>query len=379
MLTRARLVAIAASAGVAPEVIEKDYALSWVLWGLFRRSSLRESLVFKGGTCLRKCYVGDYRFSEDLDFTAVAVVDEDACLTEVRLACEEVAQTTNLDFDVERLSVHTLVNAGGEANLQGQLFYSGPRQSSHARIKLDISLNESLVARAEERQLLHVYDDAPEVATAVPCYSLNEIFAEKMRALLQRNRARDLYDVWWLLANRANQLDAQIALDVFRTKAGSKGIPFESLNELVSQEKFVSLGDHWDAQIGHQLPAAPRLADVQDAIQTLLLDFITAGTAAAPAAAATLRRAASGGLPTFAGRRSTIVRAARERRVLQLEYSDRWRHVDPYEFVFGKQGDEQLFGFEHEAGHVKRFRVHAIQGLRITDQLFVPHYPVLIG
>jgi len=117
MLTRARLVALAATAGVAPEVIEKDYALSWILWGLYRRSGLRESLVFKGGTCLRKCFVDDYRFSEDLDFTAVAAIDVDACLTEARLACEEIAETTNIDFDVERLSLRPVVNAGGETNL----------------------------------------------------------------------------------------------------------------------------------------------------------------------------------------------------------------------------------------------------------------------
>jgi predicted DNA-binding transcriptional regulator YafY len=56
-----------------------------------------------------------------------------------------------------------------------------------------------------------------------------------------------------------------------------------------------------------------------------------------------------------------------------------WRHVAPYEFVFGRQGDEQLFGFEYEDGHVKRFRVHKIEGLRLTDERFVPQYPMLIG
>lgn len=379
MLTRDRLLAVAGSAGVAPEVIEKDYALSWILWALFRRTSLRESLVFKGGTCLRKCYIEDYRFSEDLDFTAVAELDVESCLAEIAAACAEIAETTNLDFEVERLSLRALVNAGGETNLQGQIFYSGPRKSSHARIKLDISLNESLAAGAEPRELLHVYDDAAEVATVVPCYSLNEIFAEKMRALLQRNRARDLYDVWWLLGHRAHELDARATLEIFRAKASSKEIPFESLNELVSQEKFASLEDHWDAQIGHQLPSAPQLADVRHAIQLLLVDFITAGTAAPPVEAAALRRAVAGGVPTFAGRRSTIVRAARERRVLRLRYSGKWRHVDPYEFVFGKQGDEQLFGFEHEGRRLKRYRVHAIEGLEITAHGFVPRYPVLIG
>lgn len=96
MLTRDRLLAVAGSAGVAPEVIEKDYALSWILWALFRRTSLRESLVFKGGTCLRKCYIEDYRFSEDLDFTAVAELDVEICLAELAAACAEIAQTTNL-------------------------------------------------------------------------------------------------------------------------------------------------------------------------------------------------------------------------------------------------------------------------------------------
>ncbi len=49
-------------------VLERDYCLAWFLVGL-SRSSLREHLVFKGGTALKRCYFGDYRFSEDLDFT----------------------------------------------------------------------------------------------------------------------------------------------------------------------------------------------------------------------------------------------------------------------------------------------------------------------
>ena len=48
-------------------VLERDYCLAWFLVGL-SHSSLREHLVFKGGTALKRCYFGDYRFSEDLDF-----------------------------------------------------------------------------------------------------------------------------------------------------------------------------------------------------------------------------------------------------------------------------------------------------------------------
>jgi len=49
-------------------VLEKDYCLSWFLVGL-SATPLREILAFKGGTAIKKCYIPDYRFSEDLDFT----------------------------------------------------------------------------------------------------------------------------------------------------------------------------------------------------------------------------------------------------------------------------------------------------------------------
>ena len=49
-------------------VLERDYCLSWFLVGL-SRTSLKDILAFKGGTAIKKCYIPEYRFSEDLDFT----------------------------------------------------------------------------------------------------------------------------------------------------------------------------------------------------------------------------------------------------------------------------------------------------------------------
>lgn len=47
-------------------VLEKGYALSYLLVGIAAVSALRESLVFKGGISLRKVYFPGYRFSEGL-------------------------------------------------------------------------------------------------------------------------------------------------------------------------------------------------------------------------------------------------------------------------------------------------------------------------
>lgn len=57
--------------GLRDDVVEKDYVLGWVLWGVGTEPVLSERWIFKGGTCLKKCYIETYRFSEDLDFSVL--------------------------------------------------------------------------------------------------------------------------------------------------------------------------------------------------------------------------------------------------------------------------------------------------------------------
>lgn len=56
---------------VPKSTIDKDWVLGHFLDAIYSIPICRESLIFKGGTCLRKCYFSDYRFSEDLDFTSI--------------------------------------------------------------------------------------------------------------------------------------------------------------------------------------------------------------------------------------------------------------------------------------------------------------------
>jgi len=50
-------------------IVEKDYALSYLLAAITATDELGENLVLKGGTALKKLYFADYRFSEDLDYS----------------------------------------------------------------------------------------------------------------------------------------------------------------------------------------------------------------------------------------------------------------------------------------------------------------------
>ena len=67
MIPQAEVLALRAEWGLRDDVIEKDYVLGWLLAAIASEPRLADSWVFKGGTCLRKCYYETYRFSEDLD------------------------------------------------------------------------------------------------------------------------------------------------------------------------------------------------------------------------------------------------------------------------------------------------------------------------
>jgi predicted nucleotidyltransferase component of viral defense system len=69
LIDRGEILAVATDLGLSPEIVEKDYVLGWLLKGIYSHPSLSSAFIFKGGTCLKKCYFETYRFSEDLDFT----------------------------------------------------------------------------------------------------------------------------------------------------------------------------------------------------------------------------------------------------------------------------------------------------------------------
>src|SRR5882762_3639343 len=69
MIDKREILEAASALGLLPNVVEKDYVLGWVLAGIHAHPELTNYWIFKGGTCLKKCYFETYRFSEDLDFT----------------------------------------------------------------------------------------------------------------------------------------------------------------------------------------------------------------------------------------------------------------------------------------------------------------------
>lgn len=69
MIDKSEIMEFSREFGLRANVVEKDYVLGWVLADIFNNPDIGNSWVFKGGTCLKKCFFETYRFSEDLDFT----------------------------------------------------------------------------------------------------------------------------------------------------------------------------------------------------------------------------------------------------------------------------------------------------------------------
>jgi predicted nucleotidyltransferase component of viral defense system len=88
-------------------------------------------------------------------------------------------------------------NKANKTSIEGSINYIGPmqRRGSLCRLKLDLTADEKLVMSPVVRDVHHPYSDKPLEGIRAYCYSFEEIFAEKLRALSERARPRDLYDV----------------------------------------------------------------------------------------------------------------------------------------------------------------------------------------
>ena len=116
-------------AGVEPRTMEFDYALGWALRGLAWHPYLARRLVFKGGTCLRKCYFPDYRFSEDLDFTSTRSFGLEALEGAVTEAFAEVQKASAINFAARSPRVRVIDDEYGRETLRFTIYWRGPHVS----------------------------------------------------------------------------------------------------------------------------------------------------------------------------------------------------------------------------------------------------------
>ncbi len=245
MITQREIREKAREYGVPESTIERDYAQNWLLMALYSLD-----MVLKGGTGIKKVYFGDYRFSDDLDFTLLKVVAKEKLEASIKESIKMAKEESGISFSD---NINFQENGNG---FEIDVYFRILRKSgSPLKIKLDITQfgNEEILLPLSKRIIIYPYSDNLEAEAKV--YSLEEMVVEKVRSLFQRIRPRDLYDVWYLW----NSVDKKKVLDIFPEKFKFKNVKINIKDFENEKDNFKNA---WEKSLKHQIKELPDFEEV---------------------------------------------------------------------------------------------------------------------
>lgn len=243
---------------VDPMIVDLDYVLGCFLsqWSLEPATA---HMRLKGGTCLRKCYFPEYRFSEDLDFTVEDQLDLQGVAGLTQNLRQMVRDAFGIDLAAAPSRIRNMTDEEDEASVEVKLYYRGPlrRTGDPQAIRLHISAQEHLAFPGVARRIHHPYGDSQLVQPAlVLCYDLREVLAEKMRAISGQRRhaiSRDLYDLHHLLTDGGLSLSGVEA--VLGLKFAAKGLSISSINPATFKAKKGEFQRDWSQNLAYLVPS----------------------------------------------------------------------------------------------------------------------------
>ena len=239
LIDRRELLARARERRLPLVMVEKDYVLGWVLFGLMRI----RGLVFKGGTALSKVYFPQtWRLSEDLDFVTTPQRWKGLPGQILDVLMQATAKS-GVGLTIK--SRHS--NPG---YLQLKIQYSGPLGKNW--LKIDVT-PEPPIGRVLSKPLSRSYSDYPDFMVRVE--NLEEIFAQKLRALVQRKKVRDYYDIWKI---GEQKVDQAVVAKLFTKKLKAKKIKWNGLCDVFPPDLEAILAGYWEKELGrlvHPVPA----------------------------------------------------------------------------------------------------------------------------
>ena len=235
-------------------MIEKDYVLGWLLFGL---SAIRD-LAFKGGTALSKVYFPQiWRLSEDLDY----VYKKDF---------QHIVEALPAIFErIEKLSGIRLALKTRHSNpeyLQLKIQYDAVLGRNW--IKVDVT-REAPIDRVSSRKVSQTYSDYLPFKVRVE--SVEEIFAEKIRSLVERKKCRDYYDVWQLMRLK---LDRDKLKNLLARKFKYKEIDIKGPAEIFPPDLPEILSGYWERELARLIFPLPEMETVIHGLESHLKSLV---------------------------------------------------------------------------------------------------------
>lgn len=377
------------------DVVEKDYVLGWLLAGIggFGETG---AWAFKGGTCLRKCWFETYRFSEDLDFT----VREPDTLEPHRLVevfadiGAWIRDRSGLEIQATEASFRQRQNKRGQPTIEGRISYAGPLGiPSEPKVKLDLTADEVIALPLEDRPVFHPFGDIEDGGHGhtdhladINSYSLPEVLGEKLRALVERCRPRDLYDVVHTYKHPDLLGRADAVMDVLAQKCAHVGIEVPTLDTIRATPFRSEVETEWANMLGHQLPFLPPFTAFWEELDSVFAWLN--GQVTIPALGPipmddqiTDWRPARYMTTWQTGAPLELIRFAGANRLkVILDYYPEVgqpgpRIVEPYALRETQTGN-LILRARNDSGEPRTYRIDRISGVSIEPETFTPQYTV---
>lgn len=370
-----------------PNTVEKDYVLGWLLAGIQNHPLLFNKLIFKGGTCIKKCYFETFRFSEDLDYTLIDKAYQDkAFLTNCfKQVASGLSDAVGIEIPEDTIDFEIYQNKAGRKSVKGRVGYIGPmqRRRDPVRIKLDLTDDEILVTDPQVQTVHHPYSDNPEDKIKAYAYSFHELFAEKIRALSERARPRDLYDVINIYRHLYSGNSSQAVFNILQKKCEYKAIPVPTMMLIENHPKLAELESEWENMLGHQLPNLPArepfweglpdlFAWMQGRKPKVILESIRLpdnidSEWEAPRMIQSWQKHLPIELVRYAGANHLCI---------EINYAGKKHLIEPYDLKKTVEGQLLLIAVEHETGKIGAYPVDSIKSMEITQTNFSPRFAI---
>jgi predicted nucleotidyltransferase component of viral defense system len=297
-----------------------------------------------------------------------------------------IREESGVDLIIDDSVFRRRQNRRGNATTQARIAYRGPNaNNAMPKVKIDITSDEVVADRPAIRPIGHPYSDSLPM-DSVLCYSIEELFGEKLRALAERCRPRDLYDVVHMHRHPDLIGYALSVRSILSAKCQHAGIDLPTLESIQSSPHREELQAEWANMLGHQLPQPLVPFDTFWSELGSVFTWLDGTQVTSPLPRAEIGEVSDWIAPTAMaswrlGVPMELLRYAGANRLrVEIDYrAEQGRHgprtVEPYSLRRTLDGNLLLY-VVNDHGMLRGYRVDRIAGIRPTTEPFTPRFRV---
>ncbi len=384
MIDKIEIEARAKEFEIHPSSVEKDYVFGWIIFAVFTISNFRDKIFLKGGNALRKGYFESTRFSSDLDFGMPDDITEEDLLSEINRICNFIQEKSGVVFVVDSNKIEEKFTAR-EVSLpdlkvyEVRIYFKGFNgEASHMnfKISMDVTRFDKVILPIQTVKLIHLYSDSMDLVCDIRCMKLEEIIATKLKCLIQRQHAPDLFDYAHSIKLLGGDLNKKEVVEALIKKTIFNRNPF-ILKGILSKTAFTYFRSEWTKSV---FCAKQIIMNVEDAIAVFIsdLDILFANYT-------------DNGFAKFVyfspEVREKIMHAGRTQTLLKVRYQGYDRMVEPYSLKYleskGGEAREYFYVYNLSGGksepNIRSFLPEPLESIENTEEKFTPRFNIEVS